>query len=87
MCRAASNFHPRGLEVRRGRSAGKGGGGRFCAGSKQGRRRREEIADVLIYALLFFERLGIDPLEAISDKLQKNREKFPTKEVRGEETL
>jgi NTP pyrophosphatase (non-canonical NTP hydrolase) len=33
---------------------------------QEGKERvREEIADVLIYALLFCERVGIDPLRAI----------------------
>lgn len=48
---------------------------------------RDEVADVLIYALLFCDRVGIDPLEAIGAKLEKNREKFPVEEVRGEATL
>ncbi len=47
-------------------------------------RAREEIADVLIYALLLCERVGVDPLEAIADKLEKNEEGFPRGEVQGE---
>lgn len=41
---------------------------------------RDEIADVLIYALLFCERLGINPLEVIRAKLEKNAEKYPIDE-------
>lgn len=48
---------------------------------------REEVADVLIYALLLCERLGIDPLEAIRSKLEKNREKYPVEQVRGRATI
>lgn len=44
---------------------------------------REEIGDVLIYALMFCERTGIDPLQAIAEKLKKNAEKYPAEEVRG----
>ena len=48
---------------------------------------REEIGDVLIYALLFCERTGIDVLDAISSKLEKNGEKYPVREARGRATL
>jgi NTP pyrophosphatase (non-canonical NTP hydrolase) len=48
---------------------------------------KDEIGDVLIYALLFCEQVGIDPLNAIGDKLEKNREKFPVEEVRGQPTI
>jgi NTP pyrophosphatase (non-canonical NTP hydrolase) len=36
-----------------------------------------EIGDVLIYTLLFCERVGVDPLAAIASKLEKNKEKYP----------
>jgi NTP pyrophosphatase (non-canonical NTP hydrolase) len=48
---------------------------------------KEEIGDVLIYALLFCKRVGINPLEAIGAKLEKNREKFPVEDVKGQATL
>jgi len=43
----------------------------------------EELADVMIYALLLAERLGIDPEAAILDKLEKNAAKYPVDKSRG----
>lgn len=37
----------------------------------------DEIADVLIYALLFCEAVEVDPLVAIRIKLKKNAKKYP----------
>lgn len=37
----------------------------------------EEIADVMIYCLNLCEAIGIDPLQAMSDKIKKNAEKYP----------
>lgn len=48
---------------------------------------RNEIGDVLIYALLFCERVGIDPLVAIWTKVQQNAEKYPVDEVQGQPAL
>ena len=46
--------------------------------SPEGKGRvRDEIADVLIYALLLCESIGVNPLDAIRDKLGKNAEKYP----------
>lgn len=47
---------------------------------------RREIADVLIYALLFCYELGIDPAEAIENKLRENAEKYPSDVARGTAT-
>ena len=44
---------------------------------------RHEAADVLIYALLFCNRLGIDPAQAIRDKLALNAEKYPVDRAKG----
>jgi NTP pyrophosphatase (non-canonical NTP hydrolase) len=44
---------------------------------------REEIGDVLIYLANLCDKLGIDPLAAAHDKLQKNRRKYPAAKVRG----
>lgn len=41
----------------------------------------EEVGDVLILALLFCHEAGIDPLEAIGNKLEKNAEKYPVGET------
>lgn len=43
----------------------------------------EEVADVLIYALLICHGQGIDPGEAIRAKLQKNEQKYPVELARG----
>lgn len=43
----------------------------------------EELADILIYLLLMADRLGIDPLQAAQDKVEKNAAKYPAELVRG----
>ena len=43
----------------------------------------EEVADILIYLLLFAHKLGIDPVEAAQDKIEKNAQKYPADLVRG----
>jgi dCTP diphosphatase len=43
----------------------------------------DEIADILIYGLLFCESAGIDPEVAIHTKLKKNAEKYPVEKARG----
>ncbi|MBU1737115.1 MAG: nucleotide pyrophosphohydrolase [Proteobacteria bacterium] len=44
---------------------------------------KDEIGDVFIYLLNLADRLGIDPLQAARDKLEKNREKYPALKVKG----
>lgn len=44
---------------------------------------REEIGDILIYLANICDRLGIDPIDAAQDKLQKNKAKYPAAKVRG----
>ena len=43
----------------------------------------DEIADVLIYALLFCDAAGIDPDAAVRIKLRKNAEKYPVDLAKG----
>ena len=43
----------------------------------------DEIADVMIYALLFCEAAGIDPEAAVRIKLKKNGEKYPVEKAKG----
>jgi len=50
---------------------------------EQKQRVSDEVGDVLILALLFCQEAGIDPLEAISQKLSKNEEKYPADDARG----
>lgn len=44
------------------------------------KRVASEVADVAIYLLLLADRLGIDALDAISDKLNVNEARFPAVE-------
>ena len=39
---------------------------------------KEELADVLIYALTFAHATGIDVSQAIEEKLEKNAIKYPS---------
>ena len=43
----------------------------------------EEIADVLIYALLLAHDTGIDAVDAVQLKLAKNDAKYPTEKAKG----
>jgi NTP pyrophosphatase (non-canonical NTP hydrolase) len=42
---------------------------------------KDELADVLIYALSLSDVLGIDPEEAVIQKLEKNRAKYPVEKA------
>ena len=44
---------------------------------------REELADVLCYALALANELGIDVASAVCDKMVKNAAKYPADEYRG----
>lgn len=44
---------------------------------------KEELADVLIYCVLFASKLNINIDEIISMKLKKNEEKYPVEKVYG----
>lgn len=46
----------------------------------------EEVADVLIYGLLLAHEMGVDPVQAITDKLAKNDAKYPVEKARGRHT-
>jgi NTP pyrophosphatase (non-canonical NTP hydrolase) len=43
----------------------------------------EEIADVVMFAMLLADRLGIDLAEAVTAKLAANERKYPVKLARG----
>jgi NTP pyrophosphatase (non-canonical NTP hydrolase) len=45
----------------------------------------EELADVLIYALQYAHVLGIDPADAIRDKLRKSALKYPAENFKGKQ--
>lgn len=46
-------------------------------------RIKDEISDVMIYIVLLSDRLGIDPLAAAFEKMEKNREKYPVDKAKG----
>ncbi|AET68741.1 putative pyrophosphatase [Desulfosporosinus orientis DSM 765] len=46
-------------------------------------RIQDELADVLIYALLLSNELKIDPQQAIIEKMKKNGEKYPVEKAYG----
>ncbi|MCP4756984.1 MAG: nucleotide pyrophosphohydrolase [Proteobacteria bacterium] len=43
----------------------------------------EEIGDILIYLLNISDKLGIDPMKAATEKIEKNRRKYPLEKARG----
>jgi dCTP diphosphatase len=49
----------------------------FMSSSEGKKKLSSEIADILIYALLFCDAAAIDPGEAIRDKLILNAQKYP----------
>ncbi|GAJ40484.1 nucleotide pyrophosphohydrolase [Saccharococcus caldoxylosilyticus] len=44
---------------------------------------KDEIADVVIYALLLSHELGIDMEKAVVDKIKKNEQKYPIEKSFG----
>lgn len=52
-------------------------------GGEKHQRVKEELADVLIFALLFAHETGVDPVEAIRGKLERNEERYPEDLSRG----
>ena len=44
---------------------------------------QEEVGDVLIYLANLCDKLGIDPIDAAHNKLEKNKEKYPVSKVLG----
>lgn len=56
------------------------------AQSKWRKPLQEELGDVLIFALLLAHACGIDPLEAVQEKLAVNAAKYPVGKARGVST-
>jgi dCTP diphosphatase len=44
---------------------------------------RDEIGDILIYLANLSEKLGIDPVQAAHDKIEKNQIKYPADTATG----
>lgn len=47
---------------------------------------KDELADVLTYCLLLADKLGLEPLQIVSEKLEKTKEKYPVEKSRGKST-
>lgn len=46
-------------------------------------RVKEELADVLAYALLMAEAFDLDPQQIVLDKVKANAEKYPVEKAKG----
>ena len=44
---------------------------------------REELADVLAYALLLADSYGLDPQQIVLDKIKLNDSKYPVDKAKG----
>lgn len=44
---------------------------------------KDEIGDILIYLVNLADKLGIDPIQAALDKIEKNRKNYPVKLSKG----
>lgn len=47
---------------------------------------RDELADVLTYAYLLADRLGVEPEQIVLDKLERTKQKYPAEQARGRST-
>jgi NTP pyrophosphatase (non-canonical NTP hydrolase) len=46
-------------------------------------RIKEELADILSFSFLLAEKHGLDPFEIVSEKMQRNAEKYPIYKAKG----
>lgn len=53
------------------------------AASADPKKLREELADILMYALLLADHEGLDITEIIEEKIRQNNEKYPVEKARG----
>lgn len=53
------------------------------SGEADAERVRDELADVLTYALLLADKIGADPAQLVLDKLELTRTKYPVERARG----
>ena len=44
---------------------------------------KDELADILIYAILFADKYGFDIPEIIAEKIEKNAAKYPADKAKG----
>ena len=47
---------------------------------------KEELADVMIYCLQMSIQLGLDPVEIMKNKMDKNASKYPVEKAKGTST-
>ncbi len=43
----------------------------------------DELADVMTYCLMLSDKLGVDPMKIILDKLEKTKKKYPVEKAKG----
>jgi len=55
----------------------------LCRSSSGRRGLGEEIADVLVFGLLFCHEAGLDPAKAVRRKLRANAKKYPVRLAKG----
>lgn len=55
-----------------------------CPDPARKQRMGEEMADLLIYLVRLADRLDLDLEQAVHQKLQQNRDKYPASRVRGD---
>ena len=47
---------------------------------------QEELADVINYCLLMADKLGVDPIQIVLDKMEKTAKKYPIEKSKGKST-
>ena len=43
----------------------------------------DEVADVMLYCLMLCDAAGLDPVEVMRNKIEKNKAKYPVDKARG----
>jgi dCTP diphosphatase len=44
---------------------------------------RDEIADVFIYLIRLSDKLGVNPIDAVNEKIRRNADKYPVAKAKG----
>ncbi len=47
---------------------------------------KEELADVLNYCIQMSNKLGLDPIQIVLDKMEKTAKKYPVEKAKGKST-
>ena len=56
---------------------------KFCDDPVKKTEIAEELADILIYAFRFADVACIDPVVAINEKMQRNKDRYPVEKAKG----